>query len=143
MKVGITLLALAMTTIATMAGTTFAGQDSARGAGRARASGPGVNAIALIAKGRCDDNASATLGQRPASLPAATGAVRPATATRGAGRARPSSTMNTAERGTAKRVCETLAADGAQDGLGGQRSSGGPGRTRTGGNAKPVVPELG
>jgi len=104
MKLEMTLLAIAAATVATLAGSAFAGPDSARGAGRARA--PGANngeVLVLVARGSCEGSAAGTV----------TGDIAPVKSVksaRGAGRARAPSPNDAGARVLVpKGACEKVA----------------------------------
>lgn len=108
MKLEMTLLAIAAASVATLAGSAFAGPDSARGAGRARA--PGANngeVLVLVAKGSCERSAAGTVTGMPARV---SSDIAPVKSARGAGRARaPRANDAGASVLVPKSVCEKVA----------------------------------
>lgn len=111
MKLEMTLLAIAAASVATLAGSAFAGPDSARGAGRARA--PGGNngeVLVLVAKGSCERSAGGTVTGTPARVSSDIAPVKSVKSARGAGRARaPSPNDAGASVIVPKGACEKVA----------------------------------
>ncbi|MBD5804328.1 hypothetical protein AZOA_37710 [Azoarcus sp. Aa7] len=141
MKFETTLLAIAATTFATLAGSALAASDSARGAGRARAPmAPQVSAPA--AKGGCMASPTLAVAGLPATDGAAPVASKRMKTARGAGRARASAETR---RLVAAGSCEKIAGDVLPDkpetvptGLPPSKGAKGAGRARAPSTTKPL-----